>query len=256
MIARALACRPIGPAEPQCLSGAQARAFLLALPLHAPAFVLPADVLDRLDELGVRTAGSLAGLPRAGVALRFDATVLALWDLLTAMEEPPLRAWMPPDRLVARSRSDEALEDRLVLEQLLRRLAGEIAAQLGALSRAAACLTLRVHRTGGAVQIARASAWAALYTADTLARAALPLLERCLSLPTPQAVEELVLEAAELGPAPTTQAALFGDPLSARRARLDGVLEDQVRLHGTALLGRWRSDPVADDGWRHDDWTP
>jgi protein ImuB len=256
LVARALANRMCGDADPSCLTGAEATAFLHALPLLEPGFALPVTVLDQLDELGLRTASALAALPRAGVALRFDAGVLALWDLLTGAPEPPLRAWTQPERLAARFGSDEGLEDRTVLEHVLRRLAGQIAAQLRAGSRATACLTLRLSWTDGATRIARAPQWPALFASDALARAALPLLERCLGEPNPQAVEALVLEATELGPAPVTQAALFGDPLAPRRARLEDVLADQARRHGEALFGRWQADPLDRDGWRRDDWRP
>jgi hypothetical protein len=72
----------------------------------------------------------------------------------------------------------------------------------------------------------------------------------------PQPVEELVLEAAGLTPATAAQAPLFGDPLAMRRARLAGALADQAHRHGAALFGRWSADPVADDGWRQDTWSP
>jgi protein ImuB len=256
LVARVHARRLTGPAEPRCLLGAEARAFLHALPLHEPGFALPEAACDQLDEIGIRTAGALAALPRAGVTLRFDAVVLALWDLLAGAAEPPLKAWAPPARFVARFRSDEDLTDRLVLERLTRRLAGEVAVQLHVRGQATACLTLRLDRMGGARHVARAPLWPAVSAADALARAALPLLEHCLDEPMPHPVEELLLEAAGLGPAQATQAALFGDPLAARQARLESALADQVQRHGAALFGRWHADPGADDGWRQDDWSP
>jgi nucleotidyltransferase/DNA polymerase involved in DNA repair len=256
LVAQALANRMRGDAGPSCLTGAEATAFLHALPLSEPGFALPVAVLDQLDELGLRTASALAALPRAGVALRFDAGVLALWDLLKGSAEPPLRAWARPEHLAARFQSDEGLEDRTVLEHVLHRLAGEIAAQLRAGSQATACLTLRLSWTDGAARIARASQWPALFAGDALARAVLPLLEHCLGEPSPQPVEALVLEATGLCPAPVTQAALFGDPLAPRRARLEDVLADQARRHGAALIGRWQADPLDRDGWRRDDWRP
>jgi hypothetical protein len=88
--------RDAATVAPRFLLGAEARAFLHALPLHEPGFALPEAVHDQLDELGIQTAGALAALPRAGVALRFDAAVLAPWELLTGAAEPVRRVSVLP----------------------------------------------------------------------------------------------------------------------------------------------------------------
>src|SRR6185437_16301376 len=99
----------------------------------------------------------------------------------------------------------------------------------------------------------RSRHWPPLAASGPLERVATALLDHALSQPTPQPVSLLRLDAGELGPVLHAQAPLFGDPIAARRNRLTAALTDQADRHGTSVLGRWRLEPLAEDGWTLED---
>jgi protein ImuB len=250
LLARVLAERA-HRADP--VTSSQAWQLLHALPLGDTLFTLAPPILQTLDDLGVRTAGALAALPRAGLVLRFDPAVLALWDVLHGAPEPPLRPWSQSPMRTERYASDDGIDDRLVLEAILKDLAETLLGQLHDHGEATSQLTLRIRRADGTRATARGRHWPPLCTAAPLARAALALLDRVLAQPTPEPIITLRLDAGELGPSLGTQAPLFGEPVAARMQRLAAVLTDQTDRHGTAVLGRWRADALAPDGWTHED---
>jgi nucleotidyltransferase/DNA polymerase involved in DNA repair len=235
------------------LATGQAWQLLHALPLADDLFALPPQILHEFDDLGVRTAGALAGLPRAALVLRFDAAVVALWDVVSGAPEPPLRPWSPPVVCTVRHASDDGIDDRLVLEAILMKCVGALLGQLHALGEATAQLTLRIRRANGTLATARTWHWPPLCAGVPLERAALALLGRILAQPTAEPVSLLRLDAGALGPNQGLQSPLFGDPLAARLHRLTAVLADQAGRHGAAVLGRWRADALAPDGWTHED---
>src|SRR6185437_5914583 len=58
----------------------------------------PAQVLERLAKVGVRTIGEALRLPRAGFARRFGAEALASLDRLTGRAPDPRRSFQAPER--------------------------------------------------------------------------------------------------------------------------------------------------------------
>ena len=124
LLARVVVQRSSLRISPASLSDDEARQLLRATPIGDPLFALPPPILGQFDELGLRTAGALAAVPRAALALRFEAAVLALWDALHDAPEPTLRPWRPPAVLTARHETEEGVDDRLLLEALVGNLAG------------------------------------------------------------------------------------------------------------------------------------
>jgi hypothetical protein len=252
-LARAVTTRLGGADPPPCLLGDDAWHFLHALPLDDALFAVPPPLLEQFEAVGVRTAGGLAVLPRTALTLRFGAPVPALWDLLNRVPEPPLRPWSPAAQVSVCHQAEDGIEDRLVLEMILGDLVTALLASLQARGQATAQLTLRVRRAGRGMHIVRGRYWPPLGTRSPLVQGVLALLGRACAAPIPDAVDGLRLEAGELVPAQAPQAPLFGDPVSARQDRLAAVLADQAGRHGAALLGRWRPDPLAADGWTHEE---
>ena len=228
---------------------------LHAVPLTDPLFALPPPVLAWCAEVGLRTAGGLAALPRAALTLRFDSSVTALWDVLNGALEPPLCPWSPPAVLTARHADDDGLADRPGQDVVLGSLADTLLGQLRGRGQATAQLTLRVAWMDGTRRLSRSRHWPPLVTSGPLGRAALALLDRAHQPPRPAPIQALRLEAGELGTDRGIQTPLFGDPLTARQGRLTAVLSHQAARHGGALLGRWRPDPCAPDDWTWDGGT-
>jgi len=128
-VARTLA-RRMADDGPRLLNRAEARPFLRALPLHDPALGLPPATVAALADLGLHHAGDLAALPHDALALRFDAPVLAAWEIATRLDDPPLRPWTAPDTLAVDYRPEGGLADRTMLARLLDDLVVGLAARL------------------------------------------------------------------------------------------------------------------------------
>ena len=110
----ALACaQRLGQDRPLVYSGAQARSFLAALPLEEPALSLPLRVAVALRELGITTAGALAALPIAGLALRFGPEVVPAWQRAGGQgaDEPPLRPAQPARMIMVEEHGEEGVGD-------------------------------------------------------------------------------------------------------------------------------------------------
>jgi protein ImuB len=241
---------------PASLPDHEAWRLLRAMPIGDPLFALPPPILEQFDELGLRTAGALAAVPRAALALRFEDAVPVLWDALHDAPEPPLRPWCPPAVLTARHASEEGVDDRLRLDTLVANLAGALLGQLVEQGKATAQLTLRLQHADGTRRIARRRQWPPLAVGGPLQRAAAALLDQALAPSISQPVSVLRLDAGALGPALGSQTPLFGDPLDARRDRLRAALTDQADRHGASVLGRWRLNPLDPEGWTLDDGPP
>ncbi|HEY2591481.1 MAG TPA: DNA polymerase Y family protein [Steroidobacteraceae bacterium] len=67
-------------------------------PLPLAVLRWPAQVLERLAKVGVRTIGEVLRLPRAGFARRFGAEALASLDRLTGRAPDPRRSFEAPER--------------------------------------------------------------------------------------------------------------------------------------------------------------
>lgn len=247
LVALALAGRSAACAGAPVLLDAAAIAFLHDLPLGDAALGLSPAAARTLQELGVATAGDLARLPHAGLALRFGSDVLGVWQAARGLVEPPLRPWTPPERLTVAHRAEEGLEDWTIVEAVLRQLAARLSLQLHARAQAAATLALSLRCADGAEHLRRARHWPPVQATPALIAAALDLLAGS-RLRAP--VESLELQAADFAAPDAVQQTLWGDAArDCRGERLATVLQTQARRHGRSMLTRWRPDPLAADGW-------
>jgi len=251
VVALALA-RQMGAGGPRALAGDMAADFLRALPLDDPALGLTPATVAALRDLGVATAGALAALPRAGVALRFGADVHAAWRAASGASDGALRPWAPPERLVVARRIEGGVEDGEALRAIVRRLAVTLVEGLG--GRGAATLTLRLECADGARHARHARYGPPPHTEAAMAAAALEILGRT-QVAAP--VEFVELVATDLRAPDATQPGLWGDEeMARRRARLAAALAAHGRRHGAGLLRHWRPDPLAADGWVRDEDGP
>ena len=251
LVAGALALSADPTRPPPARFDAAADAVLAALPLGHPACGLDTRTVALLGELGIRTAAALAALPRAGLLARHGPGVAALHDAI-AGRDGPLRPHAPSERQTVSYRAEEPLADLQVLGTLLARLAGELAVVLAGRDLAAALLAVRTEDERGTQAVVAARHWPPLDTGPALATAARALLaRRALAAP----VATLSLQAGELHPRDTRQLALWGDPAGDRRARLDGLLAAEAAGR-PRLLGRWRRDEAAPEGWVRDAYRP
>ncbi len=107
-------------------------AFLAGRPINF--LPLEGETLRRLRLLGVRTLGDLAKLPRAAVVTQFGPAIEPLHRLAAgqASDRPlnPARAGRQHEQVT--QTFEPPVADRLVLEAVVRRMAGRLAAQLQA----------------------------------------------------------------------------------------------------------------------------
>jgi len=252
-VARALARRMVDDG-PRLLSRADAGPFLRALPLHDPALDLPPATVAALADLGLRRAGDLAALPREALALGFDAPVLAAWERVTRLDDPPLHPWTAPETLAVDDRPEGGLADRTMLERLLGELAVGLAARLTARGRTAGTLTLTLSCADGAVLARRARHTPPLRAAARIAPAARDLLGHV----DPSApVEEVTLTASDLCGVRVAQRGLWdagtADWGSGGTGRLADALRAHARRHGQPGLRHLRRDSLSPDGWAWDE---
>jgi protein ImuB len=239
--------RRMGAEGPRALAEPEARAFLHALPIDDPTLGLLPATATALRELGITTAGALAALPLAGVALRFGPDAIAAHHSVASAADPPLHPWRPPDSLAVEHRVEAGISDAMVVQALLRRLSDWLAVQLVERGQAAATLTLHVACENGARLAQRAYYGTPLQAAPTLAAAALDLLARSrLTAP----VEALALRATDLRRPDARQRGLWDDQTVDRRhERLAAAMAAHAQRYGQGRLRRLRRDPLAADGW-------
>ncbi|WP_058834245.1 Y-family DNA polymerase [Luteimonas abyssi] len=107
--------------------GALARA-LDPVPVRRAA--LPDDLGERLQRMGVRTLGTLRGLPAATLRRRFGAPLLDHLQRLYGEVDDPLPWYAPPDRFDARIEMGYEVESHMALLFPLRRMIGDLCTAL------------------------------------------------------------------------------------------------------------------------------
>jgi nucleotidyltransferase/DNA polymerase involved in DNA repair len=236
---------------PRALTGDDARAVLTALPLDDPALGVPPAATAALAEVGIASAGALARLPPAALALRIGPEVVAAWQRARGEAEPPLRPWQEPAALMVVEQCDDGLEDGEQLGALIDALAGRLAIALAARGQAAGLLTLGLGGDDGRRSVRQAQHALPLVEHDPLVRAA----RRLLAEIRPSApVVEVWLRAEALCVPPVDAVGLWAAPGPAERAsRLASTLSAHARRYQDAQLRYLRRDPLAPEGWRWDE---
>jgi protein ImuB len=203
---------------------AAARAYLAPLPVALLRARADLAVPDTLEQLGVRTLGELAALPRAAVADRFGAAGLRVHELARGRDEP-LRPRRPGERLtesleLAESASGPQLEHALglLIDRLLARRE-----RRGRTLRAAVLTAMLV---GGGTWRERMAFRVAMAEPRRLRLALTP---RLATLPSPAQALRLTVEG--FGPPVSDQRALLDEADAERDARLR---EAVAQAHATA----------------------
>ena len=259
-VASALA-RHMGASGPQGLSAQEGRAFLAALPLTDPLFALNDSVRDDLHSLGLTTAGQLAALPHDDVATRFGPAVSAAWTTARGADEPPLRAWVPSERIAVQRPLDGAVSDRTIVDAALAPLCQELDARLHAAGRATELLSFQLTCDDAPPTLRCLHPTAPLQGAAALTLAARSLWTQ---MQPPAPVVALTLTAARLCPATAQQETLFGlggeaaqdRRATARAARLAQVLQTHRAQFGPGRVRRPRHDPLDPQGWTWSEHEP
>lgn len=116
-------------------------------PLPLTALRWPAEVLQRLAAVGVRTIGAALRLPRAGFARRFGPQTLTTLDRLVGRQGDPHQGYVAPERYRRRCDPDLELTDQAGVLALLAPLFDELECFLRARQRGITRLVLQLtHR--------------------------------------------------------------------------------------------------------------
>jgi DNA polymerase-4 len=198
--------RPVPPEGEKAFLAGQSISFL----------PLDRETARRLRLLGIRTLGQFAGLSQSALQEQFGAEILPLYRLAQGDAEaaPHPRPAPPGPQLT--HRFDPPLGDRLVLQAVLDRAAGELAGRLQEMHRAAGVLLLQIETEEGLQQERRTLRQP---TADAAHLAQhLHALQEQLLLSHP--VSALTVRTAELAPWTARQLSLFKPPSAQRLNRL------------------------------------
>ena len=100
-------------------------AFLAPLPVGR--LPIPQSVIDALWDVGIRTVGAIAALPRAAALERMGFEGLHAWHIARGESDGPLRPRRPPEPLEAHCRFDEPVGVLGTIEVAARLLLVELA---------------------------------------------------------------------------------------------------------------------------------
>jgi protein ImuB len=200
------------------------RAFLAPLPATLLDSHIEGDVSPELEQLGIRTLGELAALPRESVADRFGAVGLRA-RLLAAGEDRPLRPRRASEDVSVSLPLPEAVSG-IQLERALALLIGRLLAHPRRHGRAFRKLRITARLAAGGGW--RSDMPLRGVTADP-ERLRLALLPKLGELPGP--AERLGLRALALGPGGHDQPSLSRDERQRRRERVAEAVR-QARAAG------------------------
>jgi protein ImuB len=224
--------------------GAATRAFLAPLPVRLFAEDLP--LRESLDRWGIRTAGELAALPTAQVALRLGEAGARACRLARGEDDEPFVPRFPADAVEEGLDLDYRVEELEPLSFLLRGLVDRILQRLACRSLACAGLTVRLALDPRGLDVRNVPIAAPTRETATL----LELLRLDLARRPPAAPVVGIRLLALPARVRTTQLDLFRpagpapDRLAATLARLAALVgPDNV---GTpATVDTWREEAVA-----------
>jgi DNA polymerase-4/protein ImuB len=232
-----------GPGEPVLVAEHELTGFLARCPVGA--LPVEADMVERLERLGVKTLGALARFPEPALVAQFGQDGRDAWAWATGRRVDPVRPWHRPRPI------------RVTLD--FPTPAGQVEMLHGAVDRLLERALARPTRRGRSVRALRLTAileesgsWSADAvprepTADR-ERLAFLLRSRLQLTPPPRAVESLALELMRFGP-PASQEDLFGrDEESGReaggRTLGDGVVPSSLRRAVRELKLRLGHSPL------------
>ena len=168
------AAREAAPGRPLILSEEEVAGFLSPLP--AARLPLAPELVAALHDLGLRTMGQVAALPRAAALERLGFPGLAAWRLARGEPGRPPRPRTPPQPLRAAITFAEPVGSLPALEAAARLLLGEVAGAARGRGAALRTLTLRARLADGGSWVRELTLREATADPERLALAALPRL--------------------------------------------------------------------------------
>ena len=206
------------------------RAFLAPLPVSL--LPLTADETRRLELYGLHTLGLLAALPRAALFAQFGPRGRLLHQLACGEDPRPLNPYQPPPVERINRRFSDPLADEEQLDHVLRELAAEAAASLGAKGAACGRLTLCLGYERGSAQEQSHTLREPLTAERDLLRA---LHRLCAALPHAEVVA-VEAELSVLTAEQPRQLSLFTAPSTKRRTPHQAARTHQARHPEAAFV--------------------
>jgi protein ImuB len=127
---------------------------VINLPIHC--LRLPADTIQSLRVLGVETVGELSAMPRAPLTLRFGPEVGRRLDQLFGRVAEPIEPLRTPDLVEVSRNFQEPIGAAETIAKYLRRLVGELTAELETRGLGVRRSDLIIHRVDNTRQSVRA----------------------------------------------------------------------------------------------------
>jgi protein ImuB len=168
------AAREAAPGRPLILSEEEVAGFLS--PLSAARLPLTPELVAALHDLGLRTMGQVAALPRAAALERLGFPGLAAWRLARGEPGRLPRPRTPPQPLRAAIAFAEPVGSLPALEAAARLLLGEVAGAARGRGAALRTLTLRARLADGGSWVRELTLREATADPERLAVSALPRL--------------------------------------------------------------------------------
>ena len=225
------AAREAAPGRPLVLTRDEVGAFLAPL----PAARLPLDpkMVTALGDLGLRTMGQVAELPRAAALERLGFPGLVAWRLARGEADRAPRPRTPPRPLRAAIMFPEPMGALPALEAAARLLLGEIAGAARGRGAALRMLTLRARLSDGGSWVRDLTLREATADPDRLALAALPRLTEITG-----PVDELWIGGDASGALAGHQLTAIPSPAQERRTRAGEAVRQVRAAQGSEAMLR------------------
>ncbi len=213
--------------------------FLATLPVAR--LPLPAKLVAALFDLGIRTIGAVAALPRAAALERLGFSGISAWKVARGEHDQPVRPRIPPEPLEVRMEFPEAVGALPALESAATLLVTQLADRARARGRALRSLVIRARLSGDGSFVREVVLRDATTDPDRIALAVLPHLVR-ISAP----VEVLIVRADASGHEGGHQLTVL-DIGRVERARRTGeaVLQTRAALGDQAVMRVIELDPLS-----------
>lgn len=218
----------------------QARSFLAPLPAHA--LPLPADALARLNLLGLRTIGDVAGLPFSAVQAQFGAAGARAWRLANGEPDAPIVPQRPQHTIRVSLRFDDPLSSVEAFHTAIGVLLARASADPRLGGRTVRRVRLHARLSTGASWEQTVTLKAALHGREALHRAIKDKLAMQNSAPSAP-FEELALELLDLGTEVGRQPSLFAKNTQQQRQIAEAAQQLRARYGVTPLYHAVEVEP-------------
>ena len=236
-----MAAQMTQPNKARLIQPGNEAAFLAPLSInHLP---IRADLKQQLHLLGWHIIGQVAAIPTKALVNQFGYEGRQLHRLANGIDERPVIAYMPKQTKTISHQAETPIDSALVLEALLNRMAGELAAQLQADGQAGRGLGLRLLLADKTHLEQNYSLSQPSNEAGRLAQTFLTLLNRC-QIQT--GVIEVTLTISGLTAATGQQLDLFVHQ-NGQRTRLESRLPDLAARYGMDVFSQPLLTDVGND---------